>query len=724
MQNAIQKHITIDAHFYRFITDEVLTLTQLNTSLFWHGFEDLVAEFSLRNRALLARRDVLQQQIDHWHQQHQRHDPAAYQRFLQEIGYLLPEPEAVSVDTTHVDDEIARIAGPQLVVPLKNARFAVNAVNARWGSLYDALYGTDVINNKGEMAPGNSYNPLRGAAVIRYAKDFMDAAFPLHNGSHHDAVSYQLHEQQLLAELSDGSQARLTEGGQLIGFTGSETQPCSVLLKNNGLHIALEFDRAGSIGASDSAGIQDIKIESALTTIMDCEDSVAAVDADDKLEVYRNWLGLIKGDLSADFVKNGRSLVRRMNSDKTINRPDGSLLQLRGRSLMLIRNVGLLMTTNLMHDANRHEVPEGIIDAVVTTLIASLDVQGKNALRNSRCGSIYIVKPKLHGPEEVAFTADLFGKIEDLLHLPRNTIKLGIMDEERRTTVNLKACIAAARSRVVFINTGFLDRTGDEIHTSMYAGAFLPKVLIKDQPCIRAYENQNVDIGLECKLPGLAQIGKGMWPRPDEMAEMMDAKISHPESGATTAWVPSPTAATLHALHYHQVDVFALHKQLSKRPRALLTDILTIPLIAHKAMLIEDVIVNELENNIQGILGYVVRWIDQGVGCSKVPDINHVGLMEDRATLRISSQHIANWLLHGICSAEQVLTIMRRMALVVDEQNRSDPEYKPMSPAVDSNLAFRAAKALIFEGQCQPNGYTEPLLHHYRQLAKSRRDYS
>jgi malate synthase len=719
MHTAIQKHSTIDSHFYSFITEEVLPLTAINASTFWRGLEDLITELTIRNRALLARRDSLQQQIDQWHKLRagQPHDAVAYQKFLEEIGYLLPEPESVVVDTTNVDDEIARMAGPQLVVPLQNARFSVNAVNARWGSLYDALYGTDVISKTDELSRGAGYNPLRGAAVIQYAKNFLDSTFPLVRGSHHDAVHYRIHDEQLFIAFQDGSQTSLRRLEQLVGLTGSRNEPTSVVLKNNGLHVEIEFDRDGSIGATDAADIQDIKVESALTTIMDCEDSVAAVDAEDKTAIYRNWLGLIRGDLTADFSKNGKSQTRRMNTEKLIIRPDGSLLQLRGRSLMLIRNVGLLMTTNLMRDINHNEVPEGIVDAVVTTLIASLDVQGKTALRNSHCGSIYIVKPKLHGPAEVEFTVELFDKIEDLLSLPRNTIKLGIMDEERRTTVNLKACIAAARSRLVFINTGFLDRTGDEIHTSMYAGAFLPKAQIKDQASIRAYEDWNVDTGLECNLPGRAQIGKGMWPKPDEMAEMMATKINHPKAGATTAWVPSPTAATLHALHYHQVDVFSVQEQLRTRPRASLKDILTIPLITKT--LEQDTVVRELENNIQSILGYVVRWVEQGIGCSKVPDINHIGLMEDRATLRISSQLIANWLMHGICTREQVLTVMHRMARVVDEQNRDDSDYKPMSHNINKSLAFQAAKALIFEGQSQPNGYTEPLLHHFRQLAKS-----
>ncbi|MEX0738561.1 MAG: malate synthase G [Pseudohongiella sp.] len=714
----------INPRFYQFITEQVLPLTDLDAPAFWQGFASLVAELTPRNRDLLARRDDLQRQIDRWHQQQAgqgtgpAHDPDAYRRFLQEIGYLLPEPAAVAITTQAVDDEIACIAGPQLVVPVKNARFALNAANARWGSLYDAVYGSNLIPDEGELAAGSCYNAKRGAEVIRYARDFLDRAFPLADGSHHQATAYLIDEARLVVELVNGTRTALRQPGQWTGLTGSPEQPDSIILCNHGLHVDIEFDRTGAIGSKAQAGIQDIKVESALTTIMDCEDSVAAVDADDKLEVYHNWLGLVRGDLSVELVKDGKSRLRKLNPDKTFIAADGTQGQLPGRALMLIRNVGLLMDSELMHDANNQPVPEGIIDAVVTALVASLD--GSGALRNSRCGSIYIVKPKLHGPEEVAFTVTLFERVEDLLKLPPNTIKMGIMDEERRTSVNLMACIAAAKERVVFINTGFLDRTGDEIHTSMHAGAFLPKTQLKDQACIRAYEDNNVDVGLACGFPGRAQIGKGMWPKPDDMAGMMDSKIAQPRAGATTAWVPSPTAATLHALHYHEVNVPVRQQALRSRSRAALADMLTIPLMPAGHALTDEAVARELENNIQGILGYVVRWIDHGVGCSKVPDIHQQGLMEDRATLRISSQHVANWLLHGICSEHQVLSVLRRMAVVVDQQNLNDAAYRPMATDIEHSLAFRAAKALIFAGQSQPNGYTEFILHHYRALAKSR----
>ncbi|HDZ08312.1 malate synthase G [Pseudohongiella sp.] len=722
MQAATQLNSAIDARFYRFINDQVLPLTTLDASAFWSGFINLVAELAPRNRELLAYRDTLQQQIDRWHQQHRDlpHDPEAYRRFLAEIGYLLPEPEAATIETGAVDDEIARIAGPQLVVPVKNARFAINAANARWGSLYDAVYGSNLIPDEGELAAGTHYNAVRGAAVIRYAQDFLDRAFPLVDGSHQEVNCYRIEHAKLVAGLANGSWTELCHPQQWAGLTGPQQQPDSIILRNHDLHIVLEFDRSGAIGGQDLAGVQDIKLESAVTTIMDCEDSVAAVDIQDKIDVYHNWLGLIRGDLSVALVKHGKSRLRSLNPDRQFTAADGTQVSLPGRALMLIRNVGLLMNSELMCDAQGRPAPEGIIDAVVTSLIASLDVNASRPLRNSRCGNIYIVKPKLHGPEEVAFTVDLFGRVEDLLELPRNTIKLGIMDEERRTTVNLTACIAAARHRVVFINTGFLDRTGDEIHTSMHAGALLPKTQLKDQPCIRAYEDRNVDIGLACGLPGRAQIGKGMWPMPDDMAGMMASKIAHPRAGASTAWVPSPTAATLHALHYHQVNVSVRQQALRSRARAALADILRIPLLPAQHTLTDAAIAEELENNIQGILGYVVRWIDQGVGCSKVPDIHQVGLMEDRATLRISSQHVANWLLHGICSEHQVMSTMRRMAEVVDRQNAGDAAYQPMATNSDQSLAFLAAKALIFEGQKHANGYTEPVLHRYRRLAKSR----
>lgn len=720
MQTVTKMQSAIDPRFYHFITEQVLPLTPLDASAFWQGFENLVAELAPRNRDLLARREKLQGQIDRWHQQRrgQPHDADAYRKFLQHIAYLLPEPQSVTISTQGVDQEIATIAGPQLVVPIKNARFAINAANARWGSLYDAVYGSNLIPDEGELVMGKNYNAKRGAEVIRFAKDFLDNAFPLTDGYHHQAIGYRIENSQLVVELANGVCTGLRQPGQWAGLTGPVSQPDSIILRNHGLHVVLEFDRSGSVGALTQAGIQDIKVESAVTTIMDCEDSVAAVDVEDKLEVYANWLGLIQGKLSADVAKDGVSHVRRLNPDRTFIAADGTQGTLPGRALMLIRNVGLLMDCELMLDANHQPVPEGIVDAVVTALIASLDVRGNSGLRNSRCGSIYIVKPKLHGPDEVAFTNTLFERVEDLLGLPRNTIKMGIMDEERRTTVNLKACINAARDRVVFINTGFLDRTGDEIHTSMHAGAFQPKTRIKDQACIRAYEDHNVDVGLACGLPGRAQIGKGMWPKPDDMAGMMASKIAHPRAGATTAWVPSPTAATLHALHYHQVNVAVRHQALHSRAPAALADILSMPLLPVDETLTPAAIVEELENNIQGILGYVVRWIDQGIGCSKVLDIHQQGLMEDRATLRISSQHVANWLLHGICSEHQVLTVMRRMAAVVDAQNQGDANYRPMTADLEHSLAFQAAKALIFEGQNRVNGYTEPVLHHYRRLAK------
>ncbi|MEX1197095.1 MAG: malate synthase G [Pseudohongiellaceae bacterium] len=724
LPTAGQPHSAIDPRFYCFINEQVLPLTGLYAPAFWQGLERLVADMAPRNRELLARRDELQQQIDQWHHQHRRqpHDPNAYRRFLEEIAYLLPQPDAAPIATEGVDDEIARIAGSQLVVPLKNARFAINAANARWGSLYDAVYGSNLIPDKGLLAAGTDYNAIRGAEVIRYAREFLDRAFPLTEGSHQLATGYRIEGGRLVVGLANGTLTGLHQPRQWIGLTGSPQQPDSIILCNQGLHVEIAFDRSGAIGSRDKAGIQDIQVESAVSTIMDCEDSVAAVDVEDKLEVYANWLGLIRGDLRAELVKNGTTRLRSLHPDKVFTAADGTKRELPGRTLMLIRNVGLLTDSELMMDADDQPAPEGIIDAVVTALIASLDVRGANGLRNSRSGSIYIVKPKLHGPEEVAFTVALFDRVEDLLQLPGNTIKLGIMDEERRTTVNLAACIAAARERVAFINTGFLDRTGDEIHTSMHAGAFLPKTQLKDQACIRAYEDHNVDVGLAFGLPGKAQIGKGMWPKPDDMAGMMSSKIEHPLAGATTAWVPSPTAATLHALHYHDVDVLArqqaLRLRLQSRPRATLADMLHIPLLPKDHELTATAIDRELENNAQGILGYVVRWVDQGVGCSKVPDIHQENLMEDRATLRISSQHIANWLLHGICSEQQVLGVMRRMAAIVDQQNQGDPDYRPMSADLDNNLAFQTARALILEGQAQPNGYTELILHSYRRLAK------
>jgi len=707
--------------FCHFINEEVLPLHAIEPTKFWRDLELLVADLSPINRQLLATRDAVQYQIDQWHLDHKckAMDIKAYEAFLREIGYLVEEGDDFTITTTNVDEEIASLAGPQLVVPVKNARFALNAANARWGSLYDAFYGTDVIAKAGELATGKTYNSVRGDAVIAKAKDFLDEVFPLESGSHKDVISYVVYYHHLLAFFQDGSQTGLQQPCQLVAVNGQRSEPEAILLKNNGLHVEIQFDRNGKNGAKDPANINDILIESALSTIMDCEDSVAAVDAEYKIEVYRNWLGLMQGTLEASFEKDGQTQTRRMNPDRIFTDLNNQEYRLHGRSLLLVRNVGHLMECDLMQDELGNFVPEGIIDAVVTSLIGALDLQRTthSRMRNSRTGSIYIVKPKMHGPEEVAFSCELFSRVEQMLGLPENTIKIGIMDEERRTTLNLKECIRQAQSRVFFINTGFLDRTGDEIHTSMQAGAFLPKNQIKNQPWIQAYENRNVDIGLQCGLPGKAQIGKGMWAMPDEMAAMMTAKIAHPKAGANTAWVPSPTAATLHALHYHQVNVFEVQERIKHRPKANLTDLLTIPTIPSNLTLSQQVIEREIENNVQGLLGYVVRWVEAGVGCSKVPDINNVGLMEDRATLRISSQHLANWLLHGICSKEQIDEVMQRMALVVDEQNKATVGYRPMANNANS-VAFKAAQDLIFKGAIQPNGYTEPLLHAYRIQVK------
>ncbi|RBO84994.1 malate synthase G [Marinomonas aquiplantarum] len=710
----------IQPDFSRFINEEVLPLHKMDANQFWQDFSQLIEDLSPINRQLLAKRDSLQQQIDDWHlaRKGQPMDINEYEAFLREIGYLVEEGEDFTITTTNVDDEIAKLAGPQLVVPVKNARFALNAANARWGSLYDAFYGTDVIAKNNGLETNKGYNPARGEAVIKKAKAFLDEVFPLENGSHQDVSSYVVYYHHLLAFFEDGSQSGLKQACQLVAVNGQRSEPEAILLRNHGLHVEIQFDRNGVNGAKDKANINDILVESALSTIIDCEDSVAAVDTEDKIEVYRNWLGLMQGTLEASFKKDGEIQTRRMNPDKFFTDLDGQAYPLHGRSLLLIRNVGHLMECDLMQDGLGNFVPEGIVDAVVTSLIAALDLKKTEGLRNSRTGSIYIVKPKMHGPEEVAFSCELFSRVEDMLGLARNTLKIGIMDEERRTTLNLKECIRAAKERVVFINTGFLDRTGDEIHTSMQAGAFLPKEQIKSQAWIQAYENRNVEIGLACGLPGRAQIGKGMWAMPDEMAAMMEAKVTHPKSGANTAWVPSPTAATLHALHYHQIDVFARHERVKQRTPASLKDLLTVPLIPDNLTLSEKVIEREVDNNIQGLLGYVVRWVEDGVGCSKVPDINNVGLMEDRATLRISSQHLANWLLHGICSRAQIEESMQRMAKVVDEQNQATPGYRPMSEQGANSQAFKAAQDLIFKGVIQANGYTEPLLHAYRIKVK------